>query len=385
MRSLLDRLSFHLAGAQLGITVSSLILGFIAQDALGGVLESIPGVESGGTSAAVLALVIATVFQMVFGELVPKNLAIAKPDAVSFTLGPIQQVYGVIARPVIAGFDGSANALVRRLGIEPAESLQSVRSRDEIAQLIVSSGESGTLGEGERDLLIRSIRFGELDAADALVPRPDMVVLNLDATISDLRAASLRTGHSRFPVYGVDVDDIKGVADVRDVFTLTPDQRQDTPIAAILRDVVDVPESRELSELLGDLRQTRSRIALVVDEHGGTAGLVTLEDLLEELVGDIADEYDVPVAVTATLRAGEYDVDGSLHTDEVFDAVGARIPPGPYETLAGFVLSALGRIPDVGDHVEVGDWRFTVLVMDRRRISKVALRPLPTVSESDQR
>ena len=309
--ALLSRLSFHLAGAQLGITVSSLILGFVAQDALSPVLDTIPGIDSSSARAGVIALVIATVFQMVFGELVPKNLAIARPDGVSFALAPLQRTYGLLAQPIIAGFDGSANALVRRLGMEPVESIRSTRSRDEIAQLIVSSGKSGKLNEGEQDLLIRSIRFGDLDVADVLTPRTDMVVLPRDAMISDLRAASLRTGHSRFPVYGDDADDVVGIADVRDVFTLAHELRDETPIAAILRDVVVVPESRELSEVLTDLRGARSRTALVVDEHGGTAGLVTLEDLLEELVGDIADEYDVPAAVTATPRAGAHIVDGS--------------------------------------------------------------------------
>jgi len=374
---MLGRLSFHLAGAQLGITVSSLILGFIAQDALSGVLDLLPGIDSSGTQAGVIALVIATVFQMVFGELVPKNLAIAKPDGVSFALAPLQRMYGVFAGPVIAGLDGSANVLVRRLGMEPVESIQSTRSREELAQLIVSSGESGKLNEGEGDLLIRSIRFGDLDVADVLTPRTDMVVLQRDAMISDLRAASLRTGHSRFPVYGDDVDDVVGIADVRDVFTLAPELRDATPVAAILRDVVVVPESRELSEVLGDLRGARSRTALVVDEHGGTAGLVTLEDLLEELVGDIADEYDVPTEVTATPRAGAHEVDGSLHTDEVLEALGVEIADGPYETLAGFMLSAFGRIPEVGEAVDVDGWRYTVLVLDKRRISRVEVRALP--------
>jgi CBS domain containing-hemolysin-like protein len=375
--ALLERLSFHLAGAQLGITVSSLVLGFVAQDALGGLLDGLPGVSSSGAQAAVLALVIATVFQMVFGELIPKNLAIARPDVVSFALAPMQRTYGVLARPVISAFDGSANALVRRLGMEPAEKFQSVRSRDEIARLIVSSGESGTLAEGEHDLLTRSIRFGELDAADVLQPRPDMVCLQRGDMIADLRAASIRTGHSRFPVLGEDLDDIVGIVDVRDVFTLDAADRDATPLVAILRDALYVPESRELSELLGDMRDTSSRMALVLDEHGGTAGIVTLEDLLEELVGDIADEYDVPVALTATPRAGAYEVDGSLHLNEVLEAVGVAIQDGPYETLAGFVLSELGRIPALGDSIVVDEVTYTVLVMDKRRISKVAIRPAP--------
>ena len=374
---LLDRLSFHLAGAQLGITVSSLILGFIAQDAFGGLFDLIGGFDSSGARAAVLALVLAATFQMVLGELVPKNLAISRPERVALTLAPIQRGYGVFARPIIALFDGAANALVRRLGMEPSQRPRSGRSRDELAQVIVSSGERGTLGEGERDLLIRSMRFGDLDAADVLQPRLDMIALRKEALISDLRAATVKSGHSRFPVYGHDLDDIVGVVDVSDVFTLPSELRESTPLAAIMRDILVVPESRELSEVLNDMQGESTPMALVVDEHGGTAGLVTLEDLLEELVGDIADEYDVPFVVTATPRAGAFELDASMHTDEVFDAVGVEIPEGPYETLAGFVLAAFGRLPLAGDSIDVGEWRYTVLVMDKRRVSRVAVRPLP--------
>jgi len=379
VQALLDRFGFHLAGAQLGITVSSLILGFIAQDALGSVIELIPGLERSGTMGAIVALVLATILQMVFGELVPKNLAIAQPNSVAMTLAPIQRVYAMVAAPIISLFDGVANLLVRRLGIEPTESLHPGRSRDDIAHLIVSSGESGSLEAGESVLLRRSIRFGEKDAADVLVPRPDMVILDLGGSIADLRAESSRTGHSRFPVCGEDLDDIKGVVDVRDIFTIEPGERWAKPISTIVRDVLVVPESRELPELLADMNQSRSRIAIVVDEHGGTAGLVTLEDLFEELVGDIADEYDIAAPVTATLRAGAYDVDASLHSDELLDAVGVEIPDGPYETLAGFVLSEFGRLPSVGESVESGGWVYTVELMDRRRISRVAMRPLPPV------
>ena len=374
--ALLDRLSFHLAGAQLGITVSSLILGFVAQDALSGVLDVIPGLQPDGATGAVVALAIATFLQMVFGELVPKSLAIAGPRPVAFALGPLQRIYGIAAAPVIRLCNGVANAVVRRLGTEPTETFHSARSRDEIAQLIERSGKSGTLDEGERILLTRAIRFGVKDAADVLVPRPDMVTLRQDSLIEDLRAESLRTGHSRFLVCGDDLDDVVGVVDVRDIFTLEAQDRHDTPVAAILREVLVIPESRELPELLADMRDSRSRIALVVDEHGGTAGLVTVEDLFEELVGDIADEYDVPVPITATLRAGAYEVDGALHADEVREAVGVELPDGPYETLAGFLLSEFGRLPEVKDAVEVDGWRYTVVVMDRRRISRVSMRPM---------
>jgi CBS domain containing-hemolysin-like protein len=383
-QGLLRRISFHLAGAQLGITVTSVVLGLIAEDTIGDALREVPGLsEFDGATAAVAAILVATVLQMLFGELIPKNVAISKPLGVSLALAPFLRIYGAVAGPVIGGFNGLANTVVRLFGMEPIEEIKSVRSLDEIAYVVRASSEQGTIADGEVQLLNRTIRLRGKNAADALIPRTAMASLSADASVAELVQLAADTGHSRFPVTGESIDDILGVADVRDVFTLAAADRASTAVRELVRPVVAVPETRELDEVLLDLHGARSRLALVVDEHGGTEGIITLEDILEELVGDISDEYDEPVALTVVRRGESYVLEGGLHPDEVSDIVALSIPDGPYETLAGFVLQQFGHIPEVGERVEWEDWTFEVTARDRLRVAEVAVTPPPAISDSD--
>jgi CBS domain containing-hemolysin-like protein len=277
--------------------------------------------------------------------------------------------------PLISFLNGAANWTVRRLGIEPQEELTSVRSLQELELLIRSSGEEGTLEPEALTLLTRSIRFGEKDAADALVPRGSVTSVASDETIAGLAAKAVETGHSRFPVIGADLDDVRGVVHVKDVYRVPFSARATTSIDTVMVPAFVVPETRDLADLLADLRRMGTHLAVVVDEHGGTAGIITLEDVLEEIVGEIDDEHDRPLhRLTVVERAGEWLLDGSLHPDEVFDACGFRIPEGDYETLAGFVLDRLGRIPDVGDGFDHDDWRLEVTARDRLRVATVRLR-----------
>ncbi|MDG2112785.1 MAG: CNNM domain-containing protein, partial [Actinomycetota bacterium] len=263
VRGLLRRLSFHLAGAQLGITVTSLLLGVIAEDALGPIVTIIPGIDSGtGAVAAVVAIVVATVVQMVFGEQAPKNLAVTRPLGVSLTLAPILRLYGVVAAPITLLFNGLANRTVRLLGTEPTEELRVVRSLDDLEYVVVSSSDN-TIAEADARLLQRTLRLSRKDAADALTPRTAMVTLDRAGTVGDLVVKAMETGHSRFPVLGGDIDDIAGVVEVRDVFHLEPDRRVATPIAEVLRPAVVVPEQRELDGVLLDLEANDSRLAVV--------------------------------------------------------------------------------------------------------------------------
>ena len=359
--ALLRRLSFHLSGAQLGITVSSLLLGFVTEQLFDG-------------AGAVVALAVATVAQMVVGELVPKNIAIARPLPSALRLAGPTRVANAVAAPLIHFLNGAANWTVRRLGIEPKEELTSVRSLEELELLIQSSGEEGTLDEMAYSLLTRSIRFGNKTAADALVPRVSVTTVEQDDSVATLLAAAARTGFSRFPVTGRDIDDIVGIAHVKDVLRLTPEERPDARVAAIMRDVVVVPETRELESILLEMRGAGHQLVVVVDEYGGTAGILTIEDLLEEIVGEIEDEYD-PVqrraALTLPSRDGSFDVEASLHLDEVLEQTGLLIPEGDYETLAGFVLALLGRIPEPGDRADHDGWTLEVLAMDRLRVARV--------------
>ena len=373
VRKLLSRLSFHLGGAQLGITVTSLLLGFLAEDTIGAVLDFLPGVSlSPGPTRAVIAIAIAAVLQMIFGELVPKNLAISRPLGTGLWLGSILRIYGLLAAPITTAFNGLANRLVRLVGIEPVEELRSLRSLEDLEYLVRASS-ARTIKEDEARLITRTLRLSRKDAADALTPRTSMVALRNSGTISDLVQSAKESGYSRFPVIGADLDDIVGMVEVKDVFSLTTDDRERRPLEDIVRPAVVVPEHRELDGVLVDLELAASRLAVVVDEHGGTAGLITREDILEELGGDIADEYDEPVAITASQRDGRVIVEGLKSRDEIEEIVGLRLPDGPFETLAGFMLQQMGSIPEIGQVVEWRGWKLEVLRKENLRIADVAI------------
>ena len=368
MQRILRRLSISLSGTQLGTTVTSLVVGFIAEPTVADAIEP----TIGHNAAIVLALVLVTVASMVIGELVPKNLSIARAERVSLAVARPITIYALVFGPVIGVLYRAANATVRRLGIEPQEELSGVRSLDELELLIHSSGEEGAIDEQAHTLLTRTLRFSDKVAADALVSRVEVVSVAPEDSISDLIATAVRTGFSRFPVSGPDLDDVVGVVHVKDVYTLPIDRRATEHVAAVMTEPFIVPESLGLNSLLVDLRRG-SHLAIVVDEYGSATGIITLEDVVEELVGPIDDEYDVSPQLTKVLPAGTYELPGTLHLDDVRDACGFDIPEGDYETLAGFVLDQLGRIPDVGDRFEHEGWLIEVAAMDRRRVANVRL------------
>lgn len=375
----LRHLSFHLSGAQLGITVTSLIVGFIAEPTVAGALEplvaDLVGEERAGGVAIIMALVLVTVLSMVAGELVPKSVAIARAGPTAYRLVPAMLVISRVFGPVISFLNGAANWTVRRFGIEPQEELSSVRSLQEFELLIRSSGEEGTLELQSLTLLTRSLRFGDKDAAAALTPRPAVEAVSVDDSVSDLAHRAVATGRSRFPVIGTDLDDVRGVVHVKDVYGVPFEERPTRPVTSIMVEPFVVPETRDLGALLADLRGVGSHLAVVVDEHGGTAGIITLEDVLEELVGEIDDEHDERLPrLTAVVRPGEWRLDGALHPDEVYDACGLSVPDGDFETLAGFVLKRLGRIPEVGETFDHDGWHLVVAGRDGLRVSEVTVR-----------
>ncbi|MCQ3806883.1 MAG: hemolysin family protein [Acidimicrobiaceae bacterium] len=374
VQRLLSRLSYHLSGAQLGITVTSLMLGAVAEPAVASAIE--PLLEQAGVDSAawsiVLALLIATVVQMVIGELVPKSLATSHPLEASTLLARPTAVYGILARPLVALLDGLALRLTRALGVEPTDELEPVRDRTEIELLIRSSGEKGTLDAGEVELLTRSIRLADKSADDAMVPRVAMVTIDKAATIDTLVSLAVESGHSRFPVMGDGLDDVVGVVHVKSVHTVALAARETTQVTTLMAPVLAVPEARALDDLLVDLREGGQQLAVVIDEHGGTAGIITLEDVLEEIVGEIDDEYDPPSATLTKVEAsGSTVVPAWLHPDEVRDITGFVMPEGEYETLAGLVLDRLGKIPEPGEICTVDGWRLEVVAMERLRVAAV--------------
>ncbi|MEI7591833.1 MAG: hemolysin family protein [Actinomycetes bacterium] len=378
-RLLLRRLSLALAGAQLGITVTSLMLGFLAGPLIARLIEPLlaPVVSSSIVSALaiVLALIIATVLQMVLGELTPKTIAIARPEPTAMILAPFLQIYGIIFGPIIRVLNRAANVAVRLVGVEPRDELESVRSLPELSRLLTASAEGGMIGSSASMLFVRSVRFADKTVADALVPRGRIAALETDASAVELLDLASLTGFSRFPVYRGDLDDIVGVVLVKAVGAVPAHERLKTTVGEIMGDVVVVPETRALYGLLGDMQSSRNHLAIVVDEHGGTAGIITLEDVVEEIVGEIDDEYDPPQSrLTAHgFGAGPWELSGSLHPDEVEERTGFHPPDGDYETLAGFVLDRLGRIPEVGEKCAFGQWTLEVVAMDGLRVATVRI------------
>lgn len=353
-------LSFELSGAQLGITVTSLVLGAVAEPTVARVISPLfeaVGIESERVSITT-ALVLATVFQMVLGELFPKNVAIARPYPSALRVGLSMASVNRLLRPVIQFFNRSANWTVRRLGIEPRDELVGLRSLQELEMIVRASSAEGELGAQETSLLTRAIAFIDKDAAEVMVPRVSVHGLPAEASVADLRRLSVETGHSRFPVYQGDLDSVVGIAYVKDTFAVPVDQREAVTVEAIASPAQVVPESMHLDTLLIELQRAGRTLAVVVDEYGGTAGIVTVEDIVEEILGEIQDEHD---AAPLPSERAPGTLAGSLHRHEVEELSGFTWPEGSYETLNGFVTAELDRFPQPGDVIEEGTFRIEVL------------------------
>ncbi|RZQ63730.1 hemolysin family protein [Amycolatopsis suaedae] len=370
-------LSFQLSGAQVAITLTTLITGYLAEPLIGDLVE--PGFAALGMprdvavgASVVAALIIATSLSMVLGEMMPKNLAIARPLQTARAVAGYHSGFSTLFRWLINGMNNSANWLVRKMGVEPQEELRSARSPQELGSIVRSSAEQGTLDTATARLLDRSLRFGDRTADELMTPRVQLESLTVEDTINDLVEISRRTGFSRFPVYSEDLDDVQGAVHVKQAFTVRADERATVRIGSVMRPVPTVPESLPGDTLLNRLRDSRFQLAMVVDEYGGTAGLVTLEDVVEEIIGDVRDEHDEREAPSSRrLDADSWLVSGQLRADEVREATGFHMPEGDYETIAGLVLERLGKIPAPGEAIDVDGWRLTVASMDRRRIAEL--------------
>lgn len=349
------RLSFMLSGAQLGITLTSLLLGFLAEPVLAEllrpVLEATPLPDTSLDSWSVVsALLLATVFAMVFGELVPKNLAIARSEATTRALALPILVYLAAFGWLIHVFDAAANRLLRLVGVEPVSELHSGVSIEELDVIVEASAKTGDLTKPQADLLIRALGFGELNARDAMVSRSRVTTIHAHATGTEL-IDLVEAGHARFPVVpdDGDLDDVDVVVHGKDLLRVPLELRDTFVVAQLGRPVVAVPESAPLSTVLDLLRGSHSELALVVDEYGTTSGILTLEDLIEELVGSIIDEYDRGEVAVRQRDDGSWVIPGWWRLDEVFHDCGIQLPEGEYATVAGLLLEAGGEVPDVGD------------------------------------
>jgi CBS domain containing-hemolysin-like protein len=392
-------LSFQLSGAQVGISITTLATGYLAEPVLARLLHpgldfiGLPDRYVGGV-ALFLAVLIATSLSMVFGELVPKNLAVARPVPTARWSAPPQLVFSTLFTPLIRLTNGTANLILRRLGIEPAEELRSARSPQELVSLVRSSARSGSLDQVTATLVDRSLQFGDRIAEEFMTPRSKIEALDADATVADLISAAIKSGFSRFPVIEGDLDETVGIVHVKQVFEIPRDQRASTRLSTLTVPVAKVPSTLDGDALMSEIRANGLQTALVVDEYGGTAGMVTMEDLIEEIVGDVRDEHDVEPPDVVPAGRG-WQVSGLLRIDEVAEATKFRAPEGDYETVGGLVLETLGHIPQEGESVELTAfdpdgpledpvrWLATVIRMDGRRIDLLELTELGRRSDDE--
>src|SRR3954447_11315368 len=359
VRKALRSLSTQLSGAQVGVTVTNLVIGFLAQPAIASLLEGPLGAAGVPDSAVpgiavTLGLVIATVATIIFGELVPKKLAIAVPLPIARrTQGFIRGFTTVMTWPIRL-LNGSANAVVRALGVEPQEELRSARSSDELASLANRSASEGTLDTETAHLVQRSVAFGPRTAGEIMTPRVQMACIDANDPVSEVLELSQSTGFSKFPVIKGTSDNVVGSVHVKQAVAVPRSERAHTLVREVMVDATVVPESLRLDPLLSLLRGEGFQMAIVSDEYGGTAGVVTLEDVVEEIVGEISDEHDRFGARLRQRPDGSWIVSGLLRPDEVADATGLALPEDEdYDTVAGLLVRELGRIPVRGDEVIV--------------------------------
>jgi len=379
-----ERLSFTLSGAQLGITVTVLLIGYFGEPYLGQGLHQLfgdLGLPPGASLPLALGLTLffSTVVQMVLGELAPKNLAIARAEPIAKALSASTLAYRAVTAPVVRLFDRTAARLLRLVGIEPVEQLPEGATVEDLEQIIAEARESGQLDSETSRLLDRGLDFRSRTAAEAMMPRVSVTTVNADQPLTEVVSLLERTGHARFPVLGPGgVDDIVGVVGVFDVVKVPADRRATTTAGEVAVPPLLVPTTLPLPEVLDRLRRGHRQLACVVDEYGGLAGIITLEDVAEELVGPISDEADRPEPAATRLPDGSWLIPARLRIDEVADATGVDLPASPhYDTVSGLVLRRLGRMARVGDEVETGSAALRVVAVHRHVPRTVQLRPRP--------
>jgi CBS domain containing-hemolysin-like protein len=376
---LLEHPSRFISAIQLGVTLSSLGLGAIGEPVVSRLLRSpldlLPQSWHSGvatTVSVILAFTILSYFHVVMGEIVPKSFTLGHAEGVALAVATPIAVFYAVFRPFIWVLVGSSAAVLRWAGLPPVSGVSLVHSEEELKMLVTASRQKGVLEEEEQEMLHKVFEFADKDAVDVMVPRPDVVALPLDMPTPDLLSVVLSHPYTRYPVYGEDLDDVVGVLHVRDLFSAMNDRGiERLDVRSILRPAIVVPETKRLDELLAEFRSTSNHMAIVVDEYGSVAGLATLEDLLEEIVGEIGDEFDLPEAGIRRIGGGRVRIGGSFPIDEFNERFGTELPEDDYHTVGGFVFGELGRAPQPGDSVSVDRARFEVSGVDGPRITEV--------------
>jgi CBS domain containing-hemolysin-like protein len=378
-----------IAAMQLGVTLTSLGIGALGEQALSQAFET----WLATVLAVILAYLILTYVHVVIGELVPKGVALRNPERTALWAAiPVRAFFGVFA-PLIWVLQRSTEVVLRAFGLEPPGAEREAMSEAELRILLSRSSEQGEIEHEEQQMIDKVFLFGDKDVADVMVPRPEVAAVPVDVAPEQALATVLDSPYTRYPVYRESLDDIVGVLHVRDLFTAVHDRGiADVRLDEIVRPATIVPETKDLASLLQEFRRTNNHFAVVVDEYGGMAGICTLEDLLEEIVGEIEDEFDVPEEQIEQVDEDTYRIDGMFGIDEFNERFGTDLPDEDYHTLAGFVFGQLGRAPQPGDDVSYDGMRFDVLEVDGNRIERVAVnflerpdrRPRDGILEDDE-
>lgn len=378
-------LSLSLAGAQLGITMASLAIGAVAEPAIAGFLETglgfvgLPEATTHGI-ALVIALLMVVFLHMVIGEMAPKNIAISSPEATAVALALPFRAFIIVFTPLIAILNGLANSVLRLLGVQPADALDIGHSAEDLAIVIGAGQKEGVIGEFAHNLLTGAIGFGNKDASDVMTPRPDVVTAEASDSASSVLQLMQRTGHSRILIHTGDLDDVTGFVHIKDLISTDSENLSEPVPPGMIRPALAVPESASLQSVLTSMRRARSHIGIVVDEHGSAAGIVTMEDVAEELVGDITDEHDPEEQPVRVVAPGEFMLAGNVRIDDLRE-YGIELPEGEYTTVGGYVMDRLGRVPRRGDRVRVDPWELRVRTTSGRRVGQMDIKLVTDLSD----
>ena len=371
-----------LASVQIGVTVATLLSGAfgaaLLSVRLADQLRKIMPRDVASPVALIAVTLIISFFTLVFGELAPKRLALQRNERVALVAGPVVDWLAMLARPLVWLLSRSTNLIVRLLGGNPAEA-RGVMTDEELRDLVAGHQ---ALSPDERHIVGEVFDAGKRQIREVLVPRTEVEFLPASMLLSAAIAETEHSRFSRFPVYQESYDDVIGFVHIRDLL----DNRAELgtrQVGEVCRPVKFLPISKTVLAALSEMRRDRAHLAIVVDEYGGTAGIVTLEDLVEELIGDIQDEYDEEVSHPRQLRGGDIEVDGLLNLDEFAEQTGLELPEGPYETVAGYLLASLGHLPENGESAEIDGRKLTVTQLDGRRISRVLVSPAAPAADEE--
>jgi len=370
-----------IAAMQLGVTLTSLAIGAIGEQ----VLSELFGVWLGTFFAVVLAFLIITFMHVVVGELVPKGLALSYSERIALGVSvPVRAFFFVFA-PLIWVLQRSSEAAQRAIGVDPGKTEGEAHSEAELRMLLEKSTEHGEIEQGEREMLYKVFDFADKEASDVMVPRPEVVGISIEMAPEEALRAVLDSPYTRYPVYRESLDEIVGILHVRDLVSALHDSAiAEVELAALLRPAYVVPETKDLAALLAEFRRTNQHMSVVVDEYGATQGIVTLEDLLEEIVGEIEDEFDLPDESVERVDETTIRIDGTFPIDDFNEEFGTTLEHEDYHTVAGYVFDQIGRAADPGDEVRSDGLRFTVLDVEGSRIQRLEVEFLPAPEHADE-